>query len=496
MLFNSFEFIFVFLPFTFVMYFFLNKQKFVIASKAWLVVASLIFYSYWNIKNLPLILLSIIFNFSIGSILSSFADNNKPIKKNLIHPKTILIFAISTNLLLLIYFKYTNFLIQNVNFITGDHFSHLNIILPLGISFFTFTQIAYLVDAYKGEVKEIDYLNYSLFVTFFPHLIAGPILHHKEMMPQFDKLKNKILNYKNISSGIFLFSIGLFKKIIIADTFAIMANIGYTNFAQLKMVDAWITSFAYTFQLYFDFSGYTDMALGIALLFNIFLPINFNSPYKALDIQDFWRRWHITLSRFLRDYIYIPLGGNRISEFVTYRNLFITFLIGGVWHGANWTFVIWGAMHGIALIINKYWKQLNIKLNKSLCWLLTFNFVNLAWVFFRAPHLNTAISIIKSMLGFNGIISLYQFMGKKYSFLTHYGISFDGLLSVFRDTYSNPYVIFALIITGFILITLKNSNELTAKFKPSYLNFILTITLLLWSMFNIGKVSEFLYFQF
>lgn len=284
-------------------YFALNKQKLTKASKSFLVFSSLFFYSYWNILYLPLILISMLFNYTIGLTL---AKVNKKVSN-----KTLLSIGIISNLALLGYFKYADFFIDNVNFIFSANLPSLNIILPLAISFFTFQQIAYLVDSYRQQTKEYDFLNYALFVTFFPQLIAGPIVHHKEMMPQFANLKNKLINYKNIALGLFIFSFGLFKKVIIADTFAIWATNGFDNATTLSFIEAWATSLSYTFQLYFDFSGYTDMAIGLALLFNIKLPINFNSPYKSLNIQEFWRRWHITLSRFLKDYIYIPLGGNR-----------------------------------------------------------------------------------------------------------------------------------------------------------------------------------------
>lgn len=350
MLFNSYEFIFLFLPLTFAVYFWLNKKRLTQASKAWLVFASLFFYSWWNVIYLPLILGSILFNFAVGSTITKMGDS---LSVKGFSRKSLLTFGIVSNILLLAYFKYMDFFILNANVVLGTQWNLMHIVLPLGISFFTFTQIAYLVDAYRNEVKEMDYLNYTLFVTFFPHLLAGPILHHKEMMPQFDSIKSKVINYKNIAAGLFLFSIGLFKKVVIADTFAQWANAGFDSAQTLNIIEAWATSLSYTFQLYFDFSGYTDMALGVALMFNIRLPINFNSPYKALDIQDFWRRWHITLSRFLRDYIYIPLGGNRNSELRTYSNLFTVFLVGGLWHGASWMFIIWGALHGVAIVIHR-----------------------------------------------------------------------------------------------------------------------------------------------
>ena len=391
MLFNSYEFIFVFLPLSFFVYFFLLEKRLITGAKGFLVFASLFFYSWWNISYLPLILTSMLFNYVIGNSL------NENFKKVQMHKKTLLGFGIIANLSLLGYFKYTDFFLENFNLAFDGSVPLLHLALPLAISFFTFQQIAYLVDSYRGETAEYDFLNYALFVTFFPQLIAGPIVHHAEMMPQFSSKWNLVKKYKNIALGLFIFTIGLFKKVVIADTFAQWASYGFDKTEILGFVEAWVTSLSYTFQLYFDFSGYTDMAIGAALLFNIKLPINFNSPYKALDIQDFWRRWHITLSRFLRDYIYIPLGGNRKGSFKTYTNLLATFILGGIWHGAGWTFVFWGFMHGMALAIHRLWKSLGFTMPKILGWFITFNFVNIAWVFFRAKEWEDAIKVIKGM---------------------------------------------------------------------------------------------------
>ncbi len=398
MLFNSYEYLFLFLPITVVVYFLLNKQKLTTAATAWLVLASLFFYGWWNVKYLALILGSVLFNFAVGSALRKSGQGHARISG-----KTILVFGIVVDVLLLGYYKYTGFFITNINTLAGWDLTVQNIILPLGISFFTFTQIAFLVDMYKGNAKEYDFLRYSLFVTFFPHLLAGPIIHHKEMMPQFGAMRNRALNYRNLSPGLYLFFIGLFKKVVFADELAPLANHGFDSMQTLTLIEAWITSLSYTLQLYFDFSAYTDMALGASFMFNIRLPLNFNSPYKATDIADFWRRWHMTLSRFLRDYIYIPLGGNRVGDLATYRNLMATFVIGGIWHGAGWTFVFWGFLHGAATVIHRIWSGFNIKMHRFLAWFLTFNFVNIAWVFFRAKTWDDAIKVLAGMFGMNGI---------------------------------------------------------------------------------------------
>jgi D-alanyl-lipoteichoic acid acyltransferase DltB (MBOAT superfamily) len=489
MLFNSYEFIFVFLPIIFFTYFYLNHKRVTEVSKGFLVFSSLFFYSWWNITYLPIILFSVLFNYVIGNTLSEDSKyNNHRFSK-----KSLLIFGIVSNIALLGYFKYTDFLIDNLNYwIFTEDIPNINLILPLAISFFTFQQISYLVDSYRQETKEYDFLNYALFVTFFPQLIAGPIVHHKEMMPQFAKIKNKVKNYKNIAMGLFIFSIGLFKKAVIADTFAIWATAGFDTATTLDIFEAWATSLSYTFQLYFDFSGYTDMAIGVALLFNIKLPINFNSPYKATDIQDFWRRWHITLSRFLRDYIYIPLGGNRKGEFKTYNNLLITFIIGGIWHGAGWTFVFWGLLHGVALSIHRAWSKLGIKLWTWVSWFVTFNFINIAWVFFRAKEWEDAIRILNGMVGLGGIILPDKLEGKL-AFLTEFGVEFGDFIANIEGDYFTPI----WLISGFILtLMFKNSIQKLEDFQFNYKTTLLFATIFSSGILSLNKVSEFLYFNF
>ncbi len=485
MLFNSYEFIFAFLPITFFIYFYLNHKRLTEASKGFLVFSSLFFYSWWNIAYLPIILSSMLFNYLVGNSLNQDEGNHRFSKKS------ILTFGIVSNIALLGYFKYTDFMIDNFNLLTDANVPTLDLALPLAISFFTFQQISYLVDSYRQETKEYNFLNYSLFVTFFPQLIAGPIVHHKEMMPQFSKARNKVKNYKNIAMGLFIFSIGLFKKVVIADTFAVWATQGFDVATKLNLFEAWATSLSYTFQLYFDFSGYTDMAIGLALLFNIRLPINFNSPYKATDIQDFWRRWHITLSRFLKDYVYIPLGGNRKGEFRVYTNLLATFIIGGIWHGAGWTFVFWGFLHGIALVVHRAWSRLGFKIWTWLAWLITFNFINIAWVFFRAKEWSDAMKVLGSMFSMDNI-ALPNFLASKLFFLTNYGVQFSGFtinLSAGKD-------LIIWLFVGFVIILLfRNFNNISLK-KLNIWNSIFVAMVLLVSIYSLGNKSEFLYFNF
>jgi len=470
MLFNSYIFIFAFLPITFFAYFFLLEKRLVLGAKAFLVFASLFFYSWWNIIYLPLILASMLFNYVIGNSL------NQNFQKIRLDKKILLSIGILANIALLGYFKYSDFFIQNFNLAFDTSVPLLHLALPLAISFFTFQQIAYLVDSYRNETAEYDFLNYALFVTFFPQLIAGPIVHHKKMMPQFASKWNLAKNYRNIALGIFIFSMGLFKKVVIADTFAIWATKGFDTLETLTFIEAWITSLSYTFQLYFDFSGYTDMAIGIALLFNIKLPINFNSPYQALDIQDFWRRWHITLSRFLRDYIYIPLGGNRKGHFRTYTNLLATFVLGGIWHGAGWTFVFWGFLHGMALVIHRLWKAIGFTMPKLLAWFITFNFINIAWVFFRAKEWSDAIKVLEGM------------------FFTLPNINTK--LHLLQNKESIEKLFIFMVLAFIITLLIHNTMQWKHYFKANKTYNIFVLTVLLTAMYFMHKPTEFLYFNF
>ena len=406
MLFNSFEFIFVFLPVTLLLYSLCVRSGRLEFGLAVLVFASLFFYGFWNPAYLLLILFSIFFNYFLGKWISSLAGSAA---------RAAMIAGVVANLALLGYFKYANFFVDNINLVFGAGWQLEKIFLPLAISFFTFQQISYLVDVWEGKAREYNLLHYSLFVCFFPQLIAGPIVHHSEMLPQF--MRRGVLPHwtKNIAIGLSIFSIGLFKKTVIADSLSAYVGPVYDQpnaAGQLDFFIAWGSTLAYTFQLYFDFSGYSDMAIGCARMFGIVLPLNFFSPYKSRSIVEFWRRWHITLSRFLRDYLYIALGGNRKGKYRRYANLFLTMLLGGLWHGAGWPFVVWGCLHGSYLMINHGWNKLlavaGLDFSGSgfyafACWLLTFFAVVISWVFFRAPTLEQAMDILHAMMGGNGV---------------------------------------------------------------------------------------------
>jgi alginate O-acetyltransferase complex protein AlgI len=405
MLFHTYLFIFGFLPATLLAFFVsakINRRLPIFV----LIVASLAFYAYWKPLLVFLLIGSILFNYVVGLFLAG----DRPQAQR----RAGIIFAIVVDLGLLAFFKYANFFLDTVEALGGFGRTTLNIVLPIGISFYTFTQIAYLVDSYKREVEERSFSSYVLFVTFFPHLIAGPVLHHKEMMPQFANPATYRFDWLKITLGALLFAIGLRKKVVFADSVAPWSNEIFNAAAKGAAPDlwsAWGGALAYTLQIYFDFSGYSDMAVGLGLMFGIKLPINFDSPYRSTSIVDFWRRWHMTLSRFLRDYLYIPLGGNRHGEFNRYRNLFITMLLGGLWHGAAWMFVIWGALHGLYLVIAHLWSAAGLNLSrvvgKTLApyvgWAITLVAVVVAWVFFRATTLDGAFAMFRGMAGLNGV---------------------------------------------------------------------------------------------
>jgi alginate O-acetyltransferase complex protein AlgI len=409
MLFSSYTFLFQFLPAT-ALAFAAARLHSPRAGIMVLAGASLIFYGAWRPVYLLLLLASIAINFTLGLRMED------PLRRRAIGTS-----GVALNLAVLCYFKYTNFIFDSVNTLTGAPLPFFNIVLPLGISFFTFQQIAYLVDVMRGAKVERDIVSYTLFVSFFPHLIAGPLVHHAEMIPQFKRGRTSRSSVL-AARGLAIFAAGLFKKVVIADN---LAQFVLPVFAHLDAGGsvttswAWLATSAYTLQIYFDFSGYSDMAIGLALLFGIRLPVNFRSPYRAGSIIEFWRRWHITLSRFLRDYLYIPLGGNRLGEQRRYINLMVTMLLGGLWHGAGWNFIVWGGLHGAYLGINHLWREWRGDkpaaaaglAARGLSWLITFFAVILAWVFFRARTMAGAWQMLGGLFGFEAGSSAYASSG-------------------------------------------------------------------------------------
>lgn len=395
MIFSSPEFCLAFLPSTVILYYCILRSQYKEYTAFFIFFVSLVYYTWWRPDNIWIILFSILANYTIGQAIANAVRLQR----------LLFVCGVAGNLLALGWYKYTDFVITNLNTLLHTSIPLQNIILPIGISFFTFQQIAYLTDIYtkKHDPEDEGFINYCCFVCFYPQLVAGPIVHHQEMMPQFFDSANQVVRWENIFYGIVIFVIGLTKKLIIADNLSPIARYCFDTAPSLTFMEATFGSITYSLQLYFDFSGYSDMAVGAALLFNIRLPWNFNSPYQAENIQDFWRRWHITLSRWLRDYLYIPLGGNRRGAVRTTGNLVLTFLLGGLWHGAAWTFLIWGALHGLALVVQRLWHNAGYHMPRLAGWLVTFVFVNLAWVVFRAPSMERLQLFAEAFTGQNGL---------------------------------------------------------------------------------------------
>ncbi len=483
----------------------------------WLIAASLIYYGWWNPYYLFLIAISVLFNFFCGKTIQ---------KKRASYGKAILICGIIINLLTLCYYKYFNFFLDTANVILETEFRVSEIILPLAISFFTFQQITYLVDSYRGLTEQHGLLHYFIFVTFFPQLIAGPIVHHSEMIFQFKK-KTGFKN-KDMAVGLTIFFIGLFKKVVLADSLAVHSSPIFLSAEQGEPISffvAWAGALGFSFQLYFDFSGYSDMAIGCAKVFGINLPVNFNSPYKATSIIDFWRRWHITLSRFLRDYLYIPLGGNRKGPNRRFLNILVTMLIGGLWHGASWTFVIWGGVHGILLIINHVWRQIPLPtdnclsgikfLTKNTARLTTFLLVAGAWVIFRSESFAGAQNMYAGMIGLNGFIlppvnmeNLWG-IGWIFNLMVSAGVEFGPVALITMEFLIKLTIMFVVVwffpntqeILGRFhpksdLVRMRGAMYSSYQWKPLPLHAFVMAIVTFYSLISMTSISEFLYYQF
>lgn len=504
MLFNSYIFILLFLPVALIGYFALNKYAYGkkgMPGIIWLFLMSLWFYGYQKPVYLILILVSIAINYTIGRILLRYKREKTDNRKK---QKGIVWLGILFNLGILFYFKYWNFFLITIDDIWGEDWT-VHIALPLGISFFTFQQISYIVDCYKEE-KGLDYhfFEYAAYVAFFPQLVAGPIVMHSELVPQLQDKEKKVLNYTNMSIGLYAFSLGLAKKVLIADSLAKIVNVGFQGLRNLNTGTALISMLAYTLQLYFDFSGYCDMALGMAKMFNVELPYNFNSPYKAKSISEFWDRWHMTLTRFFTHYVYIPLGGSRRGKLRTYWNTLLVFFLSGVWHGANWTFMVWGLMHGVLMTLEKIGKDCGIK-GKELPRFLqktgnvvktvwTFALVNLMWIYFRMADLEDANLVIRKMFsgGFEIKPELLAVVNDMIEFRL---VGRLGLNGVF-DRY--PWLPCAILLSVFTyaVFFMKNTQEKLQTKEYNWVRSVITIGLIVWSVLSLSDVSEFLYFNF
>ncbi len=491
MLFNSYIFVLLFYPIVLIVYFGFNHFGKYTSAKVFLILASLVFYGYFNWWYLLILVSSVVLNYTFSRIMLNEKTSNNI-------RKLVLAGALTFNIGSLFFFKYYDFFVENVNALFKSDWPLLNLLLPLGISFFTFQQLSYVIDSYRRDEKISAYkfFDYALFVTYFPQLIAGPIVTHDEMVPQFADVSKKRFNPDNFSAGLYGFTLGMVKKVIIADTFGLLVNTGFGKLSVLGPINAFLVMLAYTFQIYFDFSGYCDMATGIGKMMNTDITMNFNSPYKAININDFWKRWHITLTRFFTKYIYIPLGGNRKGTARTYVNIMIVFLVSGIWHGANWTFIVWGLLHGIALVLTRVldkttgiYSKHKSKIISVASWVCTFAFVNLTWVIFRANSLTEARDFYLQFFNFTNHMSGARLLQ---SMITG-GFELVGKIIPASDLIL-PLGLFAFAFLASVL--LKNTNEKMALFKPGAVKSVCTALILFFCIMSFTGVSTFLYWNF
>lgn len=484
MLFNSYFFIFVFLPISLIGYFALNKFQNKKIASVFLTGMSLWFYAYFNPSYIFIITGSILVNFCIYSIM----------RKNNEVKRLALIVGIVFNVLLIFAFKYLDFFSSNINAILKTDIPMLNILMPLGISFFTFQQIGFLVDAYRDEIEHISFIEYSLFVSFFPQLIAGPIVSIGDMLPQFRDEKNKKINYENFADGLIYFIVGLAKKVLIADTLGVGVDFGFDHYGNLVGPEVVVSGILYTIQLYFDFSGYCDMACGIGKMFNINLPINFDSPYKALSVREFWKRWHISLTRFLTKYIYIPLGGNRKGTIRKYINIIVVFVVSGIWHGANWTYILWGCLHGVGSVLYQVFEKIWKKFPKIFRWIVNFLFVSFGFTLFRAPSVKS-FAVMLSNIGVgwdHGLTKMYlsQFDILELTYLESHIYGLQKLVDRF------PWINLSVVLLASFLIVVFGKNIYEQKRRKTVASSICLAVLAIWSICSLSNMATFLYFNF
>ena len=478
MQFNSYIFILLFLPLSVFVYFLLCRTQNKKVSNAFLVCASLLFCGYAGINNLCVLVLSILINYFLYLLINK---NRK---------KQYLIIGLLFNIIYLLAFKYSNFIFSNINSLIHTSIVLDKIVLPLAISYYTFSQISFLIDTYRGEIENVDIIDYVLYVVYFPKLIEGPIMFFNELVSQFNDENRKKVNWDNIAIGIYAFIIGLSKKVLLADVFGKIADLGFSNVSNLDTTNAIIVMLSYSLQIYFDFSGYCDMAIGTSKMFNIDLLENFNSPYKSLSIIDFWNRWHICLTRFFRKYLYIPLGGNRKGELRTCINTLIVFIVSGFWHGANWTFVLWGLTNGILLVINKKYKDKLETAGPLFNGLLTFILVNLLWVLFRANSISEAVLFVKNILQLH--IGGIDYELAKLA-ISNDVMFIEKLIFGKQVIGANHYLFMMLTIGLLIALGGKNRKELCENKKTRVIDVIISVLLLVLCIMSFSNISKFVY---
>lgn len=480
--FNTYLFILIIMPLTVVGYFILNKFNATIAMR-FLVIISLFFYGYSGIQPLMWLMISMIINYSIVLML----------RKGIFNKKIVLFVGIVFNIAVLFYFKYFNFVITSINQLFQKTFSLKNILLPLGISFITFQQIGYLVDSYREKNQSYTMLDYILYVTYFPKILMGPIVKAEEFIPQLHDSKKKIINKVSLVKGIRMFNIGLFKKVVFADTFARAVEWGFGDIAATTSMDLILVMFAYTFQIYFDFSGYSDMAIGVSTMLNIELPMNFDSPYKAYSIRDFWKRWHMSLTKFLTEYIYFPLGGSRKGKYRTYVNTMIVFLISGIWHGASWTFIFWGILHGMLQVFDRLTERFRKNIHPAMQWMTTFGTVSILWLLFRANSITEWMTMMQHIFTFNnmavsdGLINSFILPETKFlTYLTHTSV----LSELVRGF---PMLLFYVMA---LVVCLCFENTFKRKYDDSVISSVVSAAMSVFCLTCLSSEAVFVYFNF
>jgi len=492
MLFNSYIFILLFLPLSLAGYFLCNARGKYEWGKLWLTAMSLWFYAWFNVKYLPIIVGSILGNYGIYRVLLGHRGRPEQRRRDLY----ITAAGAAANLGVLFYYKYFDFFLENINAVFHTELTLQNVLLPLGISFFTFQQVGFLVDTYRGETRNYSFIDYALFVTFFPQLIAGPIVTHDEMICQFQDREKKGWNTENAARGIYAFVCGLAKKVLIADIFGKAVSWGFENPDSLSGLAVLWMMLSYMVQLYFDFSGYCDMARGIGYLFNIEIPVNFFSPYKSVNLVDFWKRWHITLNRFFTKYVYIPLGGSRKGKRRTWFNIFMIYLVSGIWHGAGWTFLCWGALHGVVYVLTRQFLSAVERIPKAAAWFLNMAFFLFSLVFFRSESIGQAVFLLQRAATGSYALSelptafVEQFRTPEFFYCMK-------VLHLDRFSFSDCLLMFGYMAAAwFMLLCCKNVTEKTEKFRPTCFNSLFVAVLFLWSLVSFSEVSAFLYFNF
>ncbi len=487
MAFNSYLFLLLFLPLCLMGYFLLNRWHRYTAAQVFLLGMSLWFYGYTNPSYLLIIAGSVTANYCFGLLLQN--------RQEATLRRLLLAAAIVLNVGALFYYKYCNFFLHTLNRLFQTDLVLQNILLPLGISFFTFQQIGYLVDVYRREAPRYSFLHYAGFVAFFPVVLSGPIVTHDELIPQFQEESRKTFSWPNFARGLFRFTLGLSKKVLIADVFGQVVNWGFGNPGALDTTNAMFVTLGYAIQIYFDFSGYSDMAVGLAKLLNLDLPENFDSPYHALTITGFWKRWHKTLTRFLTKYIYFPLGGSRRGRWITYRNILLVFLVSGLWHGANETFLIWGLLHGLAQVLTRHWMGFFDRLPRAVSWLMTFLFLNLTWILFRANSVEDACTILQALGSLNfGPLNdnvTGAFLLPELVFLMEHRTP----MQIFYGNYA-PLAVLAYGAAFLLIFHRKNARDHMESFRPRLGTLLGIYVLLVWCVLSFASVTSFLYFDF